>query len=326
MMTGGCARVLWRDPAANPPSHTRNTGPASLRPPRPLRRPRLRILRLPPDPPPPRAVTGVALRPDRRAYRQDARVRVRPENDVPPPLRRDLPHLPLHGLPRPDGPHARARRRRVRARLPPAAGPRRGHLPPRQGHLRSSRADRRRDGRRSQSLRAPEEARPDTRRLADPLSDRSPDLGRSRVRGGPRGAASPGGERLGARRPPALRALRGPRGRDAASGLRDLLVDPPRRHPLLRELSPVLQALPHPDRDTEHLLHEARSDGAARHPGPRELRALRRLAGRAPLLEVRPGRLYLHRVRALPRGMPHRAHGQAARPQGVHRADAGRRL
>ncbi len=90
----------------------------------------------------------------------------------------------------------------------------------------------------------------------------------------------------------------------APGALRVELVDPPPRHPLLRQLPAVLQALPHLHGGPEHLLHEARPAGPALDAGPREVRALRRVEGRGPHLEVDARRLHLHRVRALPRGLP----------------------
>ncbi len=64
--------------------------------------------------------------------------------------------------------------------------------------------------------------------------------------------------------------------------------------------------------------------GQLRDGRPRELRALRRLAGRGPDLEVDARRLHLHRVRALPRRVPDRPDGKAARPEDLHRRRARR--
>src|SRR6266851_3514600 len=134
------------------------------------------------------------------------------------------------------------------------------------------------------------------------------------------------GHALGAGRPRGRRTALAILSRRAPGDLRDVLVDSPGGHPLLRQLPAVLEALPHPDRGPQRFLHEARSDGAPRHAGPRSLGAFRRLQSRGPLLEVRARRLHLHGMRALPRRLPDRPDGKASRPEAFHRRPARRRL
>ena len=86
------------------------------------------------------------VRPDRPPRAEDPRVRLRPEADVPGPLRRHLPHLPLRGLRRPDGPVVALVDRGRGAGLRPAARARRGRLHAPQGLLRGPRPPRRGDG------------------------------------------------------------------------------------------------------------------------------------------------------------------------------------
>ena len=118
----------------------------------------------------------------------------------------------------------------------------------------------------------------------------------------------------------------GDRAGDARGALLVRLVGPPRRHPRLRQLPSLFQALPHRHVHSEHLLHEPRSHGAPGPGGHREGRAFRNIDGRASDLEADAGRLHLHRVRALPRGVPDGADRQAARPEGLHRRSPRRGL
>ena len=108
--------------------------------------------------------------------------------------------------------------------------------------------------------------------------------------------------------------------------LRILLVDPPGRHPLLRQLPALLEALPHHHVRSQHLLHEPRADGQAPDGGPREHRAVRRREGGGPHLEADARRLHVHGVRSLPRRVPDGADRQASRPEDLHRQRARRRL
>ena len=205
--------------------------------------------------------------------------------------------------------------------------PRGRRLHAREGRLRGPRSRRRRDGRLPPRFARPRAPRPDGRRLAHPLPDRAPDRGRPRVGRARRSRSRRSSRAPGRRRSPpspgCSRASR--RERSRGSTTRRWWIAP-RGHPLLRQLPAVLEALPHPDGRPERLLHEARPDGAPRDAGPRDLRALRRLARRGSLLEVGPRRLHVHRVRPLPRRLPDRADRQAARPQGLHRRRARRGL
>ena len=96
------------------------------------------------------------------------------------------------------------------------------------------------------------------------------------------------------------------------------LVGPRRAPGRLPHLHPVQQALPRLRRLRERLVPQA---GAARRaaadgPGARG-RHVRAADARRPVLEGRPRRLHVHRVRALPGCLPGLQHGQAAQPQGA---------
>ena len=121
-------------------------------------------------------------------------------------------------------------------------------------------------------------------------------------------------------------ALAGVVSRAPAVALPVLLVDPPARHPVLRKLPAVLEALPHHHVDPEHLLHEPRADGEAPHDRPREHGTFRRRARRGPDVEADARRLHVHRMRPVPRGVPDRADRQAARPEDLHRQRPRRRV
>ena len=171
----------------------------------------------------------------------------------------------------------------------------------------------------------PQAARPDDRRLDHPLPHRV-SHGHGPRRGGRPNRSRPVPPRRSGRPPsaPWPACSRGVSATGLQAALRVVLVGAPARHPLLRQLPPVLEALPHHHVDPEHLLHEPRADGQAPDRRPRELGAVRRLAGRGPHLEVDARRLHLHGVRTLPRRVPDRPDGKAARPEDLHRRRARR--
>ncbi len=258
--------------------------------------------------------------------RPHARVRLRAEADVPRLLRGRLPHPDLRRLRRPDRADPRARGRGPDPGVRAAAGHGRQRVHPGQGRLRGPGARGRRDGRVPPSLRAAQAARPLDGRLAHPLPDRVPHGHRPRGRGGAGGDRSRARHAVG----PGGRGDRaGPGGigpRAAPGPVRRLLVEPPGRPPVLRQLPAVLEALPHHHVDSKRLLHEPRADGQAAHGGHREHRAVRRLEDRGPDLEADARRLHVHRMRALPGGLSDGADGQAPRPEDLHRQRPRRRL
>ena len=258
---------------------------------------------------------------------QDGRICVRPEADVSRPLCRGVPHPHLRRLRRPDRPLGEPRRRGPRPGLRPPAGSGGERLHPGEGRLRGPRPSRGRHGRLPARVRPAAPARPDGGRVVHPLSDHAADdHGPLCRRGSLAAVARLRADRVGARRRRGRRHAEGRGARLAAANLRDLLVDPPRRSALFRQLPAVLQALPHRDGGAEHLLHEARADGAARHARPRKFGAVRRVPRGGSLLEVDAGRVHLHGVRAVPGRVSHGVDGQAARPESLHRHGARRRL
>jgi len=155
--------------------------------------------------------------------------------------------------------------------------------------------------------------------------DPAPDAHRHGRRGRPARRRRPH-LRLPGRRPgPARRRLE----RDGPAGaLRRLLLDPGGHDPVLPQHPPRIETLPRHHLAAQRLLPEAGTGRAApdAEPGGRERRELRRGQGPGAGLEGAPGRLLLHRVRPLPRALPHAHHRQAAVAQADERPPEGVRL
>ncbi len=165
----------------------------------------------------------------------------------------------------------------------------------------------------------------------DPVADGSPDpavhLPR-RLHGGPRARVRGGGvraDRGGVHHQRPRRATRG-HGRGGAGGcVRDPVVGPRDRALRVPHLHPVQQALPRVRELRERLVPQAHPARPAAGDGLRgRERDVRPQDPRRPLVEGPPRRLHLHRVRALPAGLPGVQHRQAAQPQGDDHGHPGR--
>ncbi len=115
--------------------------------------------------------------------------------------------------------------------------------------------------------------------------------------------------RRGARGAAARRVLAG----DARGRVRRPVVGARRARRRVPRLPAVQQAPPHRDRVPEHLVSQARAARRAAGDGPRARgRDVRAEVAPGPRLEGPPRRLHLHRVRALPGGLPGERHREAA--------------
>ncbi len=260
----------------------------------------------------------------RPAGRRPRRVCGGPGQDVPRPARRAHARRDLLGL-RPahrrDREH-RDRRARSGDRL---VAPRRCALDGRHGPPERRGRGRHR-GRRvgvRAALHQPPGA-PDLqpRRAADPGHDRRARGGRA-ARRGVRGRGRRGqgwGDRVECPGRPAAR----PGACGARCGICDPVVDPHRTRLRVPRVPALQQAPPHRDGVPERVLPEARAARRAAGHGPRARgRHVRPANAPGPRLEGPPRRLHVHRVRALPGGLPGLEHGQAAQPEDVHHGHPG---